>query len=283
MITPETLSGFRNWFSGYVKGFQSQDPEYQEGIRVKEAHTKRVCQEILDIGGSLGLDEADLRLAQVVALFHDIGRFEQYHRYGTYLDARSEDHALLGVAVLRKSGILDHLGPATRDLILRTTAYHNRPCLPEGESERILLFTKLLRDADKLDIWRVVTEYYRQEKGARYGAVGLGLPDTPEISHGVWEDLMSGRTVRLGSLKTLNDFKLLQMAWIYDVNFPRSFQRIQERGYLESLVQVLPPSKKVEQVYSRVKSYLSDRAGQGLTRRPLGPKAAAGSPSPRSR
>ena len=69
----------------------------------------------------------DLRLAEAIALFHDVGRFEQYARYHTFVDRRSADHAWLGVEILRKEGELDG---STRDLILRTVSYHNRMDLP---------------------------------------------------------------------------------------------------------------------------------------------------------
>ncbi len=162
MINQGTVSAFKTWFAEYIRTFESGDPEYQRNIELKEAHTRRVCLEILDIGNNLCLNGEDLHLAEVMALFHDIGRFEQYARYGTFYDLRSEDHAVLGVKVLRKTGVLEVLDQSTADLILRCVAYHNRAFLPEYESERCLFFARLLRDADKLDILRVVTDYYQQ-------------------------------------------------------------------------------------------------------------------------
>jgi len=60
------------------------------------------------------------------------------------------------------------------------------------------------------------------------------------------------------SLKTLNDFKLLQMGWVYDINFPRTFQLIRERGYLKMIRDALPRSETILRVYSRVQSYLEE-------------------------
>lgn len=255
----EIVLELKEWFSGYVKRYQSVDLEYQQNIDLKEEHTKRVCSEILDIGKSLGLNFADLCLAEVMALFHDIGRFEQYAHYGTFLDFKSEDHAMLGVKVIREEAVLSRFDQSTQDLILRTIAYHNRADLPKDETERCLFFTRLLRDADKLDILRVVTDYYGQKDGLKNGAIELGLPDTPEISDDVCKDLMEGRIVSMSSLKTLNDFKLLQMGWIYDINFPRTFQCVLERGYLQMIRDVLPHSNRMSQIYSAVQSYLEQK------------------------
>lgn len=258
MINQKTVSELRKWFKDYVNTFRSNNPEDQRNFDLKEEHTRQVCIWILDIGKNLGLSEEDLCIAEVMALFHDIGRFEQYDRYGTYSDLRSEDHALLGVNVLRENGVLDKFEQSIRELILQAISYHNRFDLPKSETEMCLLFTKLLRDADKVDIWRVVTEYYCQKDGIRNGTIELGLPDTPEISDEVYIDLMEGRIVRMGSLKTLTDFKLLQMAWIYDINFPRTFELIREKGYLEIILNALPQSEKVSKIYSAVKLYLEE-------------------------
>ncbi len=256
MMNQKTVSDLKSWFSGYVKTFQSADPGYQENIDLKEEHSRRVCEEILDVGQSLRLSGDDLHLAEITALFHDIGRFEQYARYGTFSDLVSEDHAMLGVRVLRKNQVLDSLDPQTHELILRTVSYHNRATLPEEETEKCLFFTKLLRDADKLDIWRVVTDYYREDDGVRNGTIELGLPDTPEISDDVCADLLAGRTIRTTSLKTLNDFKVLQMSWVFDVNFQRTFQLVRERRYLDMIREALPQTQKVSKIFSVVQTYL---------------------------
>ncbi|MBM9520737.1 hypothetical protein JWG39_13020 [Desulforhopalus vacuolatus] len=52
----------------------------------------------------------------------------------------------------------------------------------------------MLRDADNLDIWRVVTEYYQQKDQTTDTGLELGLPDTPVCSDAVVQDLLAGRT-----------------------------------------------------------------------------------------
>lgn len=256
MINQETVSALRAWFSDYVQTFQSGNPEHDRNIDLKDEHTRRVCTEILDIGRSLRLNPEELCLAEIIALFHDVGRFEQYARYGTFSDHRSENHAELGVKILRKHDVLEGFKQSERELILRVISYHNRPDLPEKETKECLFFTKLLRDADKVDIWRVVTDYYQRKNGLRNATIELGLPDTPEISDEAYADLMAGRIVKIHSMKTLNDFKVLQMALIYDVNFPRTFQIIRERGFMEMIRDALPQSAKVLEMYSTIRSYL---------------------------
>lgn len=253
------VEDLKDWFVSYVQPFKSGNADQQQNIILKEEHTKRVCKEILDIGKELGLTDKDLCLAEIIALLHDIGRFEQYARYQTFADRDSVDHAAFGVKILQENGVLNKLDKPMQSLILRTISYHNRRALPQQESATCLFFSKLLRDADKLDIWRVVTDYYYQKDEKRNNVIELGLPDTPEISCDVYKDLMDGRIVDVTHLKNLNDFKLLQIGWIYDVNFTPTFQRVRDRRYLEMIRDVLPKSNKIEEIFSVIQSYLDDK------------------------
>ena len=256
MLDQEKLNDLKLCFDQYVQSFHSDNPDIQRNFDLKIDHTVRVCGEILDLGRSLGLRQEELYLAEVIALFHDIERFEQYARYGTFYDPKSEDHAALGAKVIETNHMLDSLDSHTSDLIMRSVSYHNRAFLPTQETEVCLFFTKLLRDADKLDIWRVVTDYYKNAEQDRNNAIELDLKDTPDIADEVYEDLLAKKIVRVGAIKTLNDFKLLQMGWVYDLNFPRTFELVQERGYLELILSSLPQSEKVMRAYSTVKAFL---------------------------
>ncbi len=89
----------------------------------------------------------------------------------------------------------------------------------------------------------------------------MDLPNTPGISDSVCRSLMKGNIVQMRDLKTLNDFKLLQIGWIYDVNFHRTFQIVKEKKYLEQLRQSLPEgSTRIDQIYERAKEYSYRRA-----------------------
>lgn len=261
---------FKKWFHAYVKSYASDDFELQRNFDLKEKHTFRVCMEITRLGKGLGLNGDEQRLAEVIALFHDIGRFQQYARYRTFQDGRSLNHAELGVAILREKEVLDHLDAASCDLILNAIAHHNKAALPQCEDKRSLFFTQLLRDADKLDIWRVVTDYYRRRsKGERNPAIELDLPDTPDISRGVCGALMAQEIVQAAHIRNLNDFKLLQVGWVYDLNFAPAFGRLVEKGYLEMIRATLPDSAAVREIFSAVDAYLDERMpGQAGETRP---------------
>ena len=74
----------------------------------------------------------------------------------------------LGAKVLVVNKVLRDLPKHDQDLIIRSVTLHNVFTLPEGLDEKSLLFARLVRDADKLDILRVVIEYFdagRREQG----------------------------------------------------------------------------------------------------------------------
>ena len=268
-----TVQKLKNWFYFYVNSFASDDPEFQRNIDLKEQHTRRVCQNALNIGKDLGLNDDDLCLAEITALFHDIGRFEQYARYKTFSDRASVNHAAFGVEILQKNKVLDDLAAPLQAFILKVIGYHNQAALPADETERCLFFSKLLRDADKLDIWRVVTAYYEQkDTGETNETIELDLPDTPGISTDIYESLIKGQTILFDSMKNLNDFKLLQVGWVYDVNFLATLNRLENCGYLKLLKKALPQTEEIGQIFAAVESYMQhqiDNKTPMIRKRPM--------------
>lgn len=251
------LPDLRTWFENYLHRFDVTDPDVRKNTDLKAAHSRRVCENIRDIGKSIALSRQDLVVAEAAAMLHDIGRFEQYQRYRTFVDHKSEDHAALGVRIIHENRLLEAFDQASADIIRQAVACHNRMTLPLDADAHSLLILKLLRDADKVDIWRVVTEYYQNSAANRNQAVELDLPDNGNIAEPVYQALMRGNLVRMADMRTLNDFKLLQIGWIYDVNFRRTFEMIKENRYLDIIRDKLPQqSPRIDAIYERALAYI---------------------------
>ena len=252
----ESLAEMKRWFLNYAGQFHSDDPLIQRNYDLKRDHTLRVCTEMSDLCGSLHLRPGDCRIAETAALFHDLGRFRQYQQYGTFVDARSECHAALAVAILDDLKILDGLEVGEGEIIRKSVANHNGADLPSGENDRVLFFIRLLKDADKIDIYRVVTDYYTDGEKEGNSAIELDLPDDPFISDSIIESLHAKRTVRRLQVRTLNDFKLLQAAWVYGIYFRHTALVIRERGYLDIIRRSLPPDARMASVFHDLKEDL---------------------------
>ncbi|NLD38608.1 MAG: HD domain-containing protein [Desulfatiglans sp.] len=250
------------WFEKYVKGFISGHSESDINVELKKNHTIRVREAIIDIAKSIALDEEDMSVAEACAILHDIGRFEQYRRYRTFSDSISENHAALGVRIIREQDVLRDFPAECREVIIRSVGCHNMPAIPSGFSPESIEFLKLIRDADKIDILYVVTEYYMTSASGSNRVIELHLPDTETISDEVFKPLTSGQIAQVDNLRSLNDFKLYQMGWVYDLNYRRSLEIIRERKYLEMLREALPEvSDRADQVYRITNEYLDKKLG----------------------
>ena len=260
------VNDLKNWFINYVNLFKYADIELQQNIDVKRTHTERVVEEIINIGKQIGLNDTELNLAEIIALFHDIGRFEQYKRYNTFSDKKSENHAELGARILTEYNVLGMLDKETRKLILCSIKYHNRPLLPSRESITCLFYSRLIRDADKLDIWRLVIDHYLSDYNCRNVALELELPDTPGISEEVYKALVNKHIVDIKHVKNINDIKLLQAGWIFDINFKPTFEAVKNRRYIESLRDVLPDTIEITEIFNIIRSYIDNyyRSSSGI-------------------
>ncbi|HID19998.1 MAG TPA: HD domain-containing protein [Methanophagales archaeon] len=253
---------FHSWFRNYVKSFYTEDPKAQQNIRLKEEHTLRVCNEILRLGKALNLNKNALCLAETIALFHDIGRFEQFKTYCTFDDRMSENHATLGLKVLKATNILSRLTKTEQTIVYNAIQYHNVRKVPDNADEIAELHSKLIRDADKLDIWYVVTNYYMERHRHRNPALELELPDTSEYSLCFIDDILNNRVSNSHDLKTFNDMKLLQLGWIFDINFTQTFLYIQQRQIIEKIITALPDTDDIRKIQTHLKYYLEKRISE---------------------
>ncbi|MFH1829181.1 MAG: HD domain-containing protein [Pseudomonadota bacterium] len=259
MLDEARLEAIETWYCTYVESFDHNDKVCVQGIDMKKEHTRQVRNNILDLGESLSLSAEELRLADTIAMLHDIGRFEQCIRYKTFSDLKSADHGKLGIQVIHDNGVLDGIADHVKQIILYAISHHNRRLLPKDGADDCMLFLKLLRDADKLDIWRFFREYF---EGSIYDAnhvIVHGLPDEPGYSSEIADDVLAGKMAKVKYFKNLNDLKLAYIGLIYDVNFKRTYQILYDNKYLEAFYSFLPQTPKTAQIYHRAKNYLANR------------------------
>lgn len=262
-MTAADLARLEQWFAVFVDGFADLDPEGLRNIRLKEEHTHRVVTCMREIAAGEELDPSQTLLALAIALLHDVGRFPQYRRWRTFRDSESDNHARLSLEVIRDEQLLAGLPQEEQLLIEEAVRFHNLLELPSPVTSPTDCYIRLIRDADKLDIWWVFLEYYRQPEHERASAVGLGFPDLPEVTPACLDALAAGTIVRLDQARFLNDFKLLQISWVYDLNFESTRRLLRERGYLEQLAATLPDSQQVQDAVQRALASLEKIGSTG--------------------
>ena len=223
-----------NAFRAYTAGY---DPE-NTMIRLKIGHTFRVAGLCGRIAGSLGMTGAPLDLAWFQGLLHDIGRFEQVRRYGTFFDAKSVDHAEFGADLLFREGLIgrfpaDGLPEGWPELSETAIRMHNKLALPENLDPQTRLFAEILRDADKVDIFRVVAEIPLEERLGK-GAAELTAEEdvTPEVMACVYGHRCVPREVR----RTRFDNHISHGCMAFELVFEESRRIAAEQGFLDRLL-----------------------------------------------
>jgi len=248
----------RRLFHLYTNRFKGYDHEIQQNIDVKHDHILRVSRIIRKIALNIGLNTEQVRLAVCIGLFHDIGRFMQYTVYNTFSDSNSENHSAIALQVLKENGFLKGLSGNEIDIVNHAVSNHNRPAIPEDTKGDVLLYSKLIRDADKLDIFRILISYYNNPGWVGENeTIRLGLPDKPEISEHVFNQVMSGKTVKLENLRTVSDFKIFQAAWVYDIHFQYTLNQIIKHDYINRLLDTLPQIKETELIRGKLLYFLN--------------------------
>jgi len=247
-----------SWFDGYVEPFLATDAEAAKNIRLKIEHTRKVCEAMAQLSSGENLSENESIIASAVALLHDVGRFPQYRRWRTFRDSESDNHARLAIDVIRTEQVLAGVDHSEQLLIEEAIRFHNLLEPPATIKSPTRRFINLIRDADKLDIWRVFVELLAQPPEERATAATLGLPDLPGIvSDNCIVALNSGAVVRLDTTTCINDFKLLQISWVYDLTSASSRRILLERGYIPALAATLPERPDIREAVTRALNFLS--------------------------
>lgn len=237
----ERLAGeFRRFALSHRRG--SDEDLYN--IDVKIEHTFQVLDEAqvltedLERAGTLDPDLAFQ--ARAAALLHDIGRFPQYARWKTFRDAQSANHARLGAGVLARERLLAHLPPASRRTILGAVFLHNVRFVPQGLPPALDFCTRVVRDCDKLDIFRVMLAHF--EPGTPHNPVVVmgARPDTEGYAQTLVDQIRARRIGGYEHMVNVNDFKLVLVSWVYDLNFAHSRRTLAGRGQVRRLFELLP-------------------------------------------
>lgn len=225
---------------------------------LKVEHTGYVLKNTEDIIKSIDLDKDIRECILLSALFHDIGRFIQYADYGTFCDHESVDHGELGFEILNDFNILtDNLTSDEKKIITGTVKYHNKQFLPDNISDEMLISLKVVRDADKVDILRIVSEEYKKSK--QDNVVMLNLSDDSGISDSVYNKIISRQSVKYSELFTRDDFKALQLGWVYDINYRPALDIILKKSYLDVIFDSMNKDFKSIDLYEKVSLFLNEK------------------------
>lgn len=224
-------------FEHYLDGFDRNN----EKIRLKIIHTNEVVRCAGEIAKRMDLSREDRELAEVIALLHDIGRFEQVRKYDSFEPA-TMDHAHFGVELLfgPDDPLIRSFVPSDRwdDIIREAISRHSAYSVGFIEDERTLLHARLIRDADKLDNCRVkLMDDIKVLVGMDAEEVGA-----QSITDRVFQACMDHKSVRSAERITKMDYWISYIAYFFDINFRETFQIIRENDFVDRIIGRIPYS-----------------------------------------
>ena len=288
-----------NAFAEYVRNYDPSD----EKIKLKIDHTYRVAGLCQSIAKSLNLSEADVDIAWLLGMLHDIGRFEQIRRFGTFSDADSVDHAEFGADLLFKEGLIrkfaegyyekcELVGAGNEEagqaysrqkdcqkdykedcdegklnseqvkcnegklagLLELAIRQHNKYRVKEGLTDKELMFCNILRDADKVDIFKVNAEVPME---IIYDVT------TEELKNGiitkeVLESFYRKETVLKSLRKSAVDHIVGHISLLFELVYPESYRQAKEQGYVYKLLDFKSDVPEVDVEFGRMREYLDE-------------------------
>ena len=245
-------------FDRYVSQFNPDTP----GILSKQCHSRIVSGLCAHLVRELGWSREDQELAWVMGLLHDIGRFEQARRFHTFIDYISMDHARYGVWYLFELGnirdFLPELEPERDHILELAILWHNAYAVPPGVTGRARDFALLLRDADKIDLFRVYARYLDHPE--QVWQVSLEDLGSQAISPKVLEEALAGKLVHTEYKKTALDFFTGCLCQLFDVTYGPSREIICRQGYFAKLLGFQPvdpkSARQLEQVKVKLRHWL---------------------------
>ena len=266
-----------NAFAEYVRNYDPSD----EKIKLKIDHTYRVAGLCQRIAESLGLSEPDVDIAWLLGMLHDIGRFEQIRRFGTFNDAQSVDHAEFGADLLFKEGLirkfaegyyeeceLARSGNEEAEKIIKNNEHHNKDTgllemairqhnkyrVKEDLTERQRMFCDILRDADKVDIFKVNADIPME---IIYDVT------TEELKNGVitkevLESFYKKETVLKSVRRSAVDHIVGHISLLFELVYKESYRQAKEQGYVYKLLDFKSDVPEVNAEFGDMRKYVDE-------------------------
>jgi putative nucleotidyltransferase with HDIG domain len=235
-------------FNKYVADF---DPNNGR-IKLKIEHIKRVAKLSKYIAEKLQLNEEQINLAVLIGYFHDIGRFMQAKIYDTFSDKDSINHAELSYKVLFEDKLIEKFKVEEKyyNIVKKAILNHNKIAIEDGLNDEELLFSKIIRDADKLDIFQIICEY-DFESIFWYKDFSV-----EKINDKIIKDFLNGNCINYKDIKNNADQIVCFYDYIYDLNYKFSLEILKESKYLEEFTARVIQNFKSEEIHFKVNKLL---------------------------
>ena len=243
-----------------VDGYEFTITEYGTVTCVGRKEQEKLPENNKDNPQDAGMEltDEDVRLATLIGLLHDIGRFEQLKRFDSFIDSQTVDHAKLGIEVLTDNNneLLRKFCPDEKyhEIILTAIGNHNKFKIDNSITEiRMLTHCKIIRDADKLDILNLL----------RFESFETLFKKTEiiqePISKQTLKDFLDGKEIIRSIMKTDMDDWVGNIGYVYDIYYPISYKILKEKNYINDIID-RTPTEEMEKIREKINTYINEKA-----------------------
>ena len=248
----------KNEFDNYAKKYDMEN----EHLNRRYYHTYRVMEIAGEIAKSINLSEEEINLAKLIGLLHDIARFEQYKRFQTFSDLKSIDHGDLGVEILKHNDFIRKFVETDEydNIILKAVKNHNKFKIEEGLKEDELPYSKLVRDADKLDIYfEILTMFYKDPEEVE-------TLENDTISEDNMKKIINHETIERKTNESVIDKFIIILCLIFDLNYKYSFEIMFKEDYINKIIdrfnfKKTDTKEKMEKIREVLNDYIQTNKG----------------------
>ena len=205
-------------FNEYAKNYDLKE----KPIMGKFHHSFRVMELCEEIAKQEKLNEEEIYIARLCGLYHDIARFEQWTKYQTFLDQKSFNHGDEGYKILLENNFIKD--KRIKQIVLEATKYHNKYEVDKSLDDKTLLFCKIVRDADKLDIMKEQCN---------------SIKDEIKLKKELLNNIYNKQIVNNLDVTNSTDNILRQLSWIFDLNFKYSYHFLKINNIIDNKFNLL--------------------------------------------
>ena len=221
-------------FNSYVNSFRDSADALSPMLQLKLTHTMHVVKDIKSIMQGEGWSRDQTPTGEVCALLHDIGRFSQFKEFATFRDSDSVDHAQRGIEVISEINILDGVAQESTQKIIDAIKWHNKKALPDDMPPETASLAHLVRDADKLDIFRVMKTAVEDGSIENNPEITWGLDIKGRPNPEIVKAIDNNEPICYTQIKSLADFILIQVGWVIGgFHHKTALKIIKERNVVE--------------------------------------------------
>ena len=255
-MTAEEFKSVQAWFERNVEMHMNINSGTREILQPRLVHCGHVSENCRALAVDLKQKPAGQLTAAAVGLLHDIGRFSQYAEFGSFIDRETVSHSERGYEIAEKSTVILSLSSGDRQNILDGIRYHNSKDFAAKAHPESIDYIKLLRDADRIDRFRITLELIQRDSATRKLSVRDDGPVSPKVTDRICKHTSASKKI-IGS--TL-DFYLFRLSSVFDISYEVTYRRVAESGIFREIFSYLPDDERIGAAVECMESYLNEKS-----------------------